>query len=84
MGIYESSAPCGCISETYTWCDPWQTSLVVRCAAHGGNAIMYAVAKAGREARNWAGPENPYADPPLSPQHAHASNKPADTLEANK
>jgi len=68
MGIYEGSEPCGCISETYTFCHPPETSVVVRCPAHGGNATLFSLAKAGREARNWTGPENPYASPPVSPQ----------------
>jgi len=75
MGIYEGGALCGCISQTYTFCHPFQTSLIVRCPAHGGDAIRYAIAKAGREAQNWTGPENPYADPPLSPRVIH---KPTD------
>jgi len=68
MGIYEGSEPCGCIIETYTYCHPFQTSRVVRCPTHGGNATLFAVAIAGREARKWEGPKNPYADPPRSPQ----------------
>ena len=59
MGIYESVAPCGCISETYTMFEPFRTAIICKCLAHGGNPIIIA----GRAARKWAGPKNPYADP---------------------
>ena len=59
MGIYESRAPCGCISETYTMFDPFVTVVKIKCLTHGGNAV----AIAAWQARNWQGPDNPYADP---------------------
>ena len=74
MGIYESCAPCGCIGETYTMYDPPKTAIKLRCPAHGGNADAYATAVAGRSARNWAGPENPYADADQQPNLESAAD----------
>ena len=59
MGIYETILSCGCVIETCTMFDPFKSAIVCKCLAHGGNPV----AIAARQARNWTGPPNPYADP---------------------
>ena len=57
MGIYITIKPCGCEITSglgYDWDDT-----CIPCVAHGGNPVIVA----GRQARRWAGPENPYANP---------------------
>ena len=54
--------------------DPPKTAIKLRCPAHGGNADAYATAVAGRAARNWAGPENPYADADQQPNLESAAD----------
>jgi hypothetical protein len=57
MGIYSTIQPCGCEIESYLGYD--STSMCFPCVAHGGSPRVVA----GRQARRWAGPVNPYADP---------------------
>ncbi len=57
MGIYMTLLPCGCEIESYLGYD--SSSVCFACVAHGGNPIVVA----GRQAKRWKGPENPYANP---------------------
>ncbi len=57
MGIYTTIQPCGCEIESYLGYDT--TSVCFPCVTHGGNPTVIA----GRQARRWAGPKNPYANP---------------------
>ena len=57
MGIYTTILPCGCEIESYLGYN--SSSRCFPCVAHGGNPT----AVAGRQAKRWAGPVNPYEDP---------------------
>ncbi len=57
MGIYNTLQPCGCEIESYLGYDTH--SVCFPCVEHGGNPTVVA----GRQARRWAGPVNPYANP---------------------
>ena len=57
MGIYHTLLPCGCEIESYLGYT--SDSKTFPCVAHGGNPV----AVAGRQAKRWSGPSNPYADP---------------------
>ena len=58
MGIYMTLEPCGCEIES-CFLGTSSSSTCIPCVAHGGNPIIVA----GRQAKRWTGPENPYADP---------------------
>ena len=57
MGIYHTLLPCGCEIESYLGYT--SESKTFPCVAHGGNPVVVA----GRQAKRWSGPSNPYADP---------------------
>ncbi len=57
MGIYTTLQLCGCEIESYLGYN--SSSVCFPCVEHGGNPV----AVAGRQAKRWTGPENPYADP---------------------
>lgn len=57
MGIYQTPLPCGCVIEHVFGAETDETRYA--CVEHGGNPVIVA----GRQARAWAGPANPYADP---------------------
>ena len=57
MGIYNTLQPCGCEIESYLGYDT--SSVCFPCVAHGGNPTVVA----GRQAKRWLGPKNPYANP---------------------
>ena len=60
MGIYRRKEPCGCVWECTTY-DPYSQEYPAhRCIQHGGTAL----AAAAKAAREWKGPDDPYADPP--------------------
>lgn len=58
MGIYTTYKPCGCVIDYYTLGADWSHQCYP-CVEHGGNSYVFA----GRKAREWEGPKNPYADP---------------------
>ena len=60
MGIYRKREPCGCIWETTTF-DPFMEQYPAhRCINHGGTAL----AQSALAAKEWAGPDDAYPDPP--------------------
>ena len=75
MGIYRRKEPCGCVWETTTYDPYWKEYPVHRCVSHGGTEL----AAAAWAAREWTGPENPYADPP--PQNT--TNEPSPPSRAS-
>lgn len=58
MGIYTTKQPCGCIWVSTSY--DWKSNLRHRCMEHGGTAL----AQSALAAREWRGPDDPYADPP--------------------
>jgi hypothetical protein len=62
MGIYRAKKECGCIFESTTY-DPNSKEYAVHlCVKHGGTIL----AQSALAAKEWRGPDNPYADPPQS------------------